>query len=1534
MPSKMTPQTLQQGRGVLVIILHGLISIFNSTYGTLLKPLTVRDIKSSIPFFASNIVSYSQLDRSLIHDYVNLLLGGFRCQDKILAEAAIQQVLAFADATFLKFFPHSMIAEPIDEKCSESDTEFKIGRYTVEKALTGVHYEDPKYSVQESVVRSNLKIILQGLSLDKAIMLEGPPGVGKTSLIQFLARKVGVKFYRVNLNEQTDMIDLLGSDVPSASSSIFSWADGILIQAMKEGAWLLLDELNMATQTVLEGLNSILDHRGSIYLPELDTTIVKHRKFRIFASQNPLSMGSGRKGLPHSFLTRFTRAWIEELPKESLKDIIRKVYPQTMERDEMGKIVSYFFAVKQALQVPAEGVGIRHYEPQWEFNLRDLHKIIDFVAMLSTNSPDLPMVTIIQQACQAIILDRIDDESTKVHLRQLFTQVFGSSTTYSQPLQNLKASHTILPQYLDGKNAELITDLLSEPLVSNLTRVIQTAHPVLFLYDSRSDSSVCRIEQVIYSLAKKNHTKPQIRLISLFSSSDLIDIIGSYEQANPTQVFQRSATTSLIGHLKQDKPFIGTDVGTIKLALTDCFATGTANPSGGSLFTWQESELCAAIRKGDWVIIKGAELVNPAILERLNGLLEEKEVFINEALGAGKDIELLVKHDSFRVFIMYDLAKAKQVPSRALRNRCIEINMHNYDLPGGQYSSLPTPATSEDVGSIHLNKLVQKVVKYTVDRLDATDETLASCERFVTLERLRCTYDIFALHYKKFITSEIKTWDLHSYQRVADTINSLVNEIVKNVHYRRNYSFPPIQSIDPAISQSSKPPVYLASELLSNAVGSLLSNLITSELTMPIGGLGSICLASSSASLASKWSNVAMVLLRENTRDDIEEGCRMVAESSHDSIRRLAILCASTLEGKSKLAARWAPALFEVLRKYDTNLDRDTSPMLAEAPRSPVKLVMPESRIIKSDNGFVSPVSLSLNILFNFLITKSIKAASVLEATADSNSKSTQLWSQICKVLNRQAVLKFKIASKATGDNSLVRMMEAAVKTSLGRKTILEENVLSEILKMIESSVESTFADVIKTVESMFLDYDLLEEETNLMQDRLVFKSNPSKINAFIGLLSKNKYFRELCPSDRVAKISDYIHENFEASSLLLNQVENIEKDFGKYKLIHSLKHIEALSAFFGVDQAQTKAVRYLLADYNTREIKRLATMIASVRFDEFKLSDVNILESIEQKLEKQATLEVPLIYPPEDSDEILADVVDGEPQLLPSICLLEEICKYAENPNLNTFLSLMDSLSTVVNVEDMILRRRIAGVASRKFSSVLDNADGLRAIHDCLTIISTQLRSQKTRHVSKHQFESDASAEVVKDHTLSFFVANNIFRLLSKSSSFLQDAEVQEMKKIVRFCRLASQEWRRVQFEDLEGMIRDSQNLLLSFLKCGQLVTFGDFLLPFFGKLTVVLYTLRHHLVNMPNSPAGIVSFDHLTPLRASILPSLTNHHPASLLASASIFLSLAAPLRSLERMIESNFPRNKRYSKRNKDWLKAGHSTRLVACATFREA
>ena len=141
----------------------------------------------------------------------------------------------------------------------------------------------------------NLRRVMRALQLHKPILLEGSPGVGKTSLIMAIAHVIGQKIVRINLSEQTDMADLLGSDLPvpveeqtldeSGNAVQFRWSDGVLLSGIKSGAWILLDELNLASQQVLEGLNSCLDHRATVYIPEIDKEFQCPPSFQIFACQ-------------------------------------------------------------------------------------------------------------------------------------------------------------------------------------------------------------------------------------------------------------------------------------------------------------------------------------------------------------------------------------------------------------------------------------------------------------------------------------------------------------------------------------------------------------------------------------------------------------------------------------------------------------------------------------------------------------------------------------------------------------------------------------------------------------------------------------------------------------------------------------------------------------------------------------------------------------------------------------------------------------------------------------------------------------------------------------------------------------------------------------------------------------------------------------------------------------------------------------------------------------------------------------------------
>jgi midasin (ATPase involved in ribosome maturation) len=78
---------------------------------------------------------------------------------------------------------------------------------------------------------------------------------------------------------------------------------------------------------LLEGLNAVLDHRAEAFIPELGRAFACAPGFRVFAAQNPLQEGGGRRGLPRSFLNRFTRVHVELLQPADLALIAGALRP-------------------------------------------------------------------------------------------------------------------------------------------------------------------------------------------------------------------------------------------------------------------------------------------------------------------------------------------------------------------------------------------------------------------------------------------------------------------------------------------------------------------------------------------------------------------------------------------------------------------------------------------------------------------------------------------------------------------------------------------------------------------------------------------------------------------------------------------------------------------------------------------------------------------------------------------------------------------------------------------------------------------------------------------------------------------------------------------------------------------------------------------------------------------------------------------------------------------------------------------------------
>ena len=202
-----------------------------------------------------------------------------------------------------------------------------------------------KFFRNKTTHKNSVKFLMASLS-QNSILIEGPPACGKTSLVKKMAFYLDKKLITINLSENTDFSDLIGKEVIETNTENFDfgfkWKNGPLLSALKFGYWILIDEINLASQSVLEGLNSILDFRKMIYIPEIDERIECHDQFKIIGTLNPFSLAFGRKGLPDSFINRFINLKFDDYKKEDLNIVLKNI-------SRSQELINYFKKYKNEL---------------------------------------------------------------------------------------------------------------------------------------------------------------------------------------------------------------------------------------------------------------------------------------------------------------------------------------------------------------------------------------------------------------------------------------------------------------------------------------------------------------------------------------------------------------------------------------------------------------------------------------------------------------------------------------------------------------------------------------------------------------------------------------------------------------------------------------------------------------------------------------------------------------------------------------------------------------------------------------------------------------------------------------------------------------------------------------------------------------------------------------------------------------------------------------------------------------------------------
>ncbi len=213
--------------------------------------------------------------------------------------------------------------------------------------------ENIKQEISKSVVGQEKMIesLLIGLLCQGHILLEGVPGLAKTTTVNALSRVLGLKFKRVQFTPDLLPSDIVGTEIYDPATNSFKIKHGPVFTNL-----LLADEINRAPAKVQSALLEVMQERQ---VTIGDDTFKLDLPFLVLATQNPIEH-EGAYELPEAQLDRFMmKVVVGYNTKEEELEIARRVAQNSFEMIEQ-KIS------KEDIEIAAKEMRDIHLDPQIE----------------------------------------------------------------------------------------------------------------------------------------------------------------------------------------------------------------------------------------------------------------------------------------------------------------------------------------------------------------------------------------------------------------------------------------------------------------------------------------------------------------------------------------------------------------------------------------------------------------------------------------------------------------------------------------------------------------------------------------------------------------------------------------------------------------------------------------------------------------------------------------------------------------------------------------------------------------------------------------------------------------------------------------------------------------------------------------------------------------------------------------------------------------------------------------------------------------
>lgn len=189
----------------------------------------------------------------------------------------------------------------------ESKTSFDIPDTAPEY---GAVPPNPDYVFRQELVRD--MVIFWSLRNKRAAMLIGPPGSGKTTLVEQWHERLNQPLLTFTGHKRIAIEDIFGQYLPTEAGGL-QWHDGPLVMAARYGWSVLINEFNAIPPEITIALNDIAQSGSRVAVPQTGDIIEPAPGFRIFATMNPQGRDAvrykGRQAIDPSTRERFY--WVE-----------------------------------------------------------------------------------------------------------------------------------------------------------------------------------------------------------------------------------------------------------------------------------------------------------------------------------------------------------------------------------------------------------------------------------------------------------------------------------------------------------------------------------------------------------------------------------------------------------------------------------------------------------------------------------------------------------------------------------------------------------------------------------------------------------------------------------------------------------------------------------------------------------------------------------------------------------------------------------------------------------------------------------------------------------------------------------------------------------------------------------------------------------------------------------------------------------------------------------------------------------------------